>query len=814
MFGWLRRVVSRPHLDLSEERTAVGQLVEPDLGAVPVPSGQKPPPEPRQPFFEPKPRHSVAEVEEPVNAPTDRTPRQASPQSRTAASLPRFKISLADPVAKPGHFYEGAKAGRRSDARWVPPGRLVTVSGFEIPRGMIYIGRSFEAAPREWQDTSRPSCFIDPNLKVAAAPAKTPGDLSYWPSYSGITPLQRSTYLTWLASGARDGSVPVGYAFLYFYGLERRLIRDQPGQEEEVMLVAEVERLQSLYGSDGSFSSCSRALLDLVRLREVSRAPGGLEAWSPDLTLDQPGFEMPLLLRAKLALHAVSRTPLDFRHTMAGLLAMRHQGTGISSTVGVSRTWELFLDLAQRRFAERWPRGFQLTDNRRSTMLLAYRPATQSQPLEVRVDGIPRLPDPATLAWSDARELFNGAATDLGTYAKLVREGRYPADSLIAALSLPPELADTAAALPVITAKKWLETLSAPVADVSLATLGRLCFGPGKEEGAVKQPREVSAMLARLGFGMEPDPAHGGEKPAGNVLLFKDVGASGEQSPSFHRAALVASVFAAGHGADPARFVPELAIRLKLTAGEGVRLAARQKLANGRGPTAARLKREAAALSEQERGDVVALATSVATAVGDVGSTTIASLERLYDTFGLERRGLYAALHGGAAAQALPAAEPVVVESRTASGGAYRIPSPPVDTAAVDPQGGLVIDMAKVIAIKLETEKVAELLAAVYEEEEAVTPPPPASTSAVHIQENERFPGLEQTYAQLLDALCKRATWLRTDYEMKASDFGLMPNAALEVINDWSYEVLGDALIEDGDVLAIDMALFPGERAV
>ena len=46
--------------------------------------------------------------------------------------------------------------------------------------------------------------------------------LPYFPSYSGMTPEQRGLYLGWL----RDISKPieVGYAFVYYYGLERHLV--------------------------------------------------------------------------------------------------------------------------------------------------------------------------------------------------------------------------------------------------------------------------------------------------------------------------------------------------------------------------------------------------------------------------------------------------------------------------------------------------------------------------------------------------------------------------------------------------------------
>ena len=39
-----------------------------------------------------------------------------------------------------------------------------------------------------------------------------------------MTPGQRGNYLSWLASGKQGQLDDIGYAFVYFYGLERRFL--------------------------------------------------------------------------------------------------------------------------------------------------------------------------------------------------------------------------------------------------------------------------------------------------------------------------------------------------------------------------------------------------------------------------------------------------------------------------------------------------------------------------------------------------------------------------------------------------------------
>ncbi|GAN98024.1 plasma membrane H+-transporting two-sector ATPase [Komagataeibacter europaeus NBRC 3261] len=68
----------------------------------------------------------------------------------------------------------------------------------------------------------------------------------------------------------------MGYPFLYFYGLERRLIADSPSIDEEVLLIAEVKRLRELFGHNSSFVNYSTELLNFVEMKHaVTDVPPG-----------------------------------------------------------------------------------------------------------------------------------------------------------------------------------------------------------------------------------------------------------------------------------------------------------------------------------------------------------------------------------------------------------------------------------------------------------------------------------------------------------------------------------------------------------
>ena len=99
---------------------------------------------------------------------------------------------------------------------------------------------------------------INSSLPIASGGSASTEGISYWPSYSGVTPPVRRAFLEWMASGKGDPSANVGLVFIYFYGLEYRLFKEGVDSDAGV-LVVEVERLLKIYGANGSVQNYARA---------------------------------------------------------------------------------------------------------------------------------------------------------------------------------------------------------------------------------------------------------------------------------------------------------------------------------------------------------------------------------------------------------------------------------------------------------------------------------------------------------------------------------------------------------------------------
>ena len=153
-------------------------------------------------------------------------------------------------------------APRTPDSVWVPKGKSVTIGGYQIDGGLLYVGNGL----RGWDSYQTEASLIDPSLLVDRQGADYRARLlSYWPSYNSASPEARAAYLKWLAGGRSDPVADIGFVFLYFYGLERRALLDAVGdpaaRADLPTIMREAERLLCIYGENGSFRSYGGSLL-------------------------------------------------------------------------------------------------------------------------------------------------------------------------------------------------------------------------------------------------------------------------------------------------------------------------------------------------------------------------------------------------------------------------------------------------------------------------------------------------------------------------------------------------------------------------
>ena len=662
---------------------------------------------------------------------------------------------------------------------WFSPGSSVTVAGHTLPEGMVYVGAVSEASG-DLQD-----CVIDPARPVASG---APGPLGYWPRYARISRECRNQYLDWLASGRQDRSADIGYVFLFFYGLERRLLLDRPSDAEIGALLAELQRLRGIYAESRSFDGYSHRLIEAVEFIRDPRA----KVYIPDLS--GPLGEMPLRLQLAVAREVKANRPLSFELAAAALIGMRDFWQAHRKVLDKIRP--AFLRVLRPRFEQIFPRGYKPGRGSGATLNLVYRGAMAGLSIDLTARAnTADLPDPGKLDWSGLLTLANAVADELAPQAKAIAYHPARAASLTALIACPPEIQDTVAS----EAKAWLQSLSSAAA-VSFGELAGHAMGTQEAKWTMRHRKQVSQALAAVGYAVEPDPEDGAEhlEDGTMVQVFRCADHSRSRGLEVASAAAMLVAGLASRETDQGvaavnEWCERAGSQLGLSPGQAVRLRAKIAWLRTKPLSLAKVLRMLGDASPDEREFCAHSAAAVAVSSGAVDKANLAALEKICDRIGVPRGSLYSALHSGLG-QASPAAdEPVIIVPSTPE-VLHPIPAEPAAPPAPD-------GAERLARIRAETERVSAMLAQVFvtEDEPEIAAPSTGNGGA--------FDGLDAEHASLLQALLKQSEWSRDAFDTEARHAGLMPDGAMEAINEWAFDHFDDALLEDGEIVAVNASL-------
>jgi hypothetical protein len=214
--------------------------------------------------------------------------------------------------------------------------------------------------------------------------------LGYYPQYKRMTPEQRAYYLLWLSTGRKAPLNDIGYAFVFFYGLERRALVDNASIET---VLTEATRLIFHYSSSRSFFGYASRFIAFVVARN------GLDNLPKD-SFDQIFYTSlkaydETTLAVALAWHCQTETPLSAR------LAFEIMRNDIraSRSVVITRVAEHFKKLFANKYEECYGEGMPLKASAR-VRVIEYRPASptllfalsRDSHLEVRIPNVLGMP--------------------------------------------------------------------------------------------------------------------------------------------------------------------------------------------------------------------------------------------------------------------------------------------------------------------------------------------------------------------------------------------------------------------------------------
>jgi hypothetical protein len=726
--------------------------------------------------------------------PRSEAAKQRSATSPDAYSGPGIRITaLTDPLQT------ASGPPSKAPARWVPSGEAVSIEDLTIEFGMFYLGAPTRSSSRA--DYAPP--FVDLTLKVARTRSSKSDPPTYYPSYSKLTPSQRRGFLTWMAEGRVDPEENLSLVFLFFYGLEHRLFKEGAAADAP-QLIAEVERLLSVYGGNRSFHHYARYFLMFAK----AYWPG-----STALTVDLDVIprEMPLDAKIYLGAKLASRRNIDASDALIW---------AVSSPTIWHRRWpndqaDVFEYLWRRRFAARFPEGLPV-QLQKATIAAVYRPASRSFESALR-GAFEKLPDPAadSLVPLELKSLVDECWAEGGSLTGSAARRREAQSPAAAAVTLPQEVW-------IKRNRPLLQTLSDRLATAEADTL----FVPvievfkAMEITAGVAPKTLLSILSRISdglltmrVGMEPD----GNYPeaelsfTSNICLFKIP----KSIPGIElsRAINIGARLAVDIGILCASLTdnadPETRARISAVVADGVeadqlektRLEAYASIATACPDREPRLRRSASQLPSQLRQTASRAAIAGVTTNKRLSAQVVRRLERIHIALNVPLDALYAALH-----RATAEGPPSVGDTDPSNVAFEAVRQALEGDSTKAPASGLSIDKIRLARARKETDAVSKMLSDVFTEggPSSEDPRRAVATEGSHPQAAVgSFAGLDFKHGELLATLLDAGSLSRNDVEARTKSMKLFADAALDHINDWALEHFEELAIEVGDVIRI-----------
>lgn len=685
---------------------------------------------------------------------------------------------------------------------------------------MLYVGRGL----RDATGSGIEPALIDPTLSVRGSrPDHNGATMDYWPTYADIDPRARAAYLSWLAGGRRDPNAYIGYVFLFFYGLERRALVDIPREAsllwEVPLLRAEVQRLLGLYRSNSSFHGYASRFLDVLDL-QVSQGESA-NAEPPSLEVAHR-YEPPTALAVEIGSFAAAGQPVPADWALAW--AWYHPEIHLRTPA--TRCPEEFATLFKARYTKAHQDGITVRATKKQIEVEYYAASAGIRSASLSTN----MPNVFTAAGPTRQlaKIVDSVTEDLDPYSRYLGRNPDGRQSLGAAALLPEDLA-VAPGPEVAQLRDWAERF----AELGEATAGSELMGrwPTKSPDRMAKNEAVTLcqLLGRYGYGIEPDVRLGGPAitPATPVIVFR----AGYQpphaaTPAYAAAAtlvhLATAVSAAdGHvsPAEQAHLVTHLEAALELGQGERARLEAHMRWLVANGIKLTGLKKRVQVLTVAQREGIGDLLVAVAAADGVISPAEITSLTKIYQLLDLDPAQVHSRLHAHlTGARQAPATGPVTVRPAGQPDPGYPITPPPfvrkqsLRAPDADIAGGAVrLDLTSIEAKFAETAAVSALLTDIFTDDELEARPVPASVgvgaagdeppsgAASPVGSADLMAGLDAEHSALVRALVAQDTWGRAEFGELAATWQLMPDGALDRINEAALDAVDEPLLEDDD---------------
>ncbi len=639
------------------------------------------------------------------------------------------------------------------------PGETVEIEGQTITGGLFYFGH-------DKNHQTDPS-LVNPSLPIIRSSQRFYDDtLTDWTDYAQLSPQCRGAYITWLASNRDNPKVPLDYIYLYFYGLERRLLVDfingAVSDNECQIIYDELVRLRTIYGQDPEFYDCATQLMEYLSVFVANITL--IDGLGVNPSIDS------LLFKYYLATTVNAGRPISPTLALIWLNAApdHHLRTP------ARRCADEFSTLFKIRYGEKFDHGMIIKINK-ARLRLDYYTANESLPdaYSSKLD----LPDPSALTGpiNKLLTIAQSCTDELDSYSRYLGKKESTKEDLTGLLLLPSELLNDTRSSILNHFKSWAtEQINTTDGVTDVASLWQNINQPMPERLYKKDLELLSCLCDKMGLSFAPDPRFHQAKPRvdGQIVLFnqhdhfKPTKAFNKMLVTLHLGAMMAS-------ADGVIDSSEIALLHRLidddqqlgdTEQKSLHAYLLWRLNTPINMTG--LKEKLSHLRSQEKNAVSHILIGIALADGVIDPQEISHLEKFYTALGLDKTTVSDDIHRLSA-----------------------IKSPPAQPEAT---AGFSLDQEVLAMHQSDTEAVQNMLGAIFN-----------TDTDEKIDEDDKpviaHPaGLDKAHQTLFDTLLSKNEWTRNELQQQCALLNLMLDGAIETINDWAYEHI-DAPILEGE---------------
>lgn len=690
-------------------------------------------------------------------------------------------------------YYGRNRSSNKEPGRWVPANESIEVGKYTISKGLVYVGGVLKGL----DEYSTESSLIDPTLPIdSTSPDYSGEEMGYWPTYLDISASSRAAYLEWLSGNRDNPDEYIGYVFLYFYGLERRLLVDRAkgvvDNNELKVLFNEIKKLLKIYGNNRSFKNYALNLISHLWI--INGAKGNV---SDELLIFNNSYSQ--VFQYLLAQTVNEGKPIPPKLAYAWVKG----NPEFRLRTPARRCSEEFRKLFEKRYLETFkPDGLIIKPNK-TKLSVSYTPASSSlrgyEPIKYD------LPDPTKLR-SQAKklcELAEECTDDLDQYSRFLGRKGNSRESLSAILQLP---ADLIISLQHPKVTKFENFLKQKLVDKYKPITVESILEVLEEEQLYKLNKKECEMIAFLfdclGFGLAPDIRYHGAKLETNGFAVVFEGGHGPNfTPSsnfkatgtiLRLGAMVAKIDGEVSDSEVSYLRNFIDTDSKLDDLEKTSLHAYLKWRLVESVNAKGLKAQIGSLKSQQKSAISNILVNVAYADGHIDPSEVKQLEKLYVSLGLEKDSVAKDIHTFSTQKDLSKENVEQVAK------------------AEERESGVFIDMELLRRHEEETEGVKTILSEIFAEPESdqeLVSQEPEPISGNGVFGGDIFDGLDSAHKALYEKIIEKEEWAREELHSVCKSVSLMIDGSIETINDWAFEHVDAPLIEEGELIYVDLAL-------